>query len=50
VWLDDIIQAANQFRSAMITADELARRAEVYPGVRRDIRRRYRLDWTGWER
>jgi S1-C subfamily serine protease len=50
VWLDEITQAAGQFRSAMMAADELARRAEVYPGVRRDIRRRYRLDWTGWER
>jgi hypothetical protein len=50
VWLDDIVQAANQFRSAMLSADELARRAEVYPGVRRDIRRRYRLEWNGWER
>jgi hypothetical protein len=49
-WLDEIIQAANTFRSAMVSADELARRAEVYPGVRREIRRRYRLDWTGWER
>jgi Trypsin-like peptidase domain len=49
-WLDEIVQAANQIRSAMVTADELARRAEVYPGVRRDLRRRHRLDWTGWER
>lgn len=49
-WLDDIVLAANQVRSAMVTADELARRAQVYPGVRRDIRRRHKLDWTGWER
>jgi hypothetical protein len=50
VWLGEIVQAANQFRTAMATADELARRAEVYPGVRRDIRRRYKLDWSGWDR
>jgi hypothetical protein len=49
-WLDEIVLAANHVRSAMTAADELARRAEVYPGVRRDIRRRYKLDWTGWER
>ncbi len=49
-WLDDIVLAANQVRSAMMTADELARRAQVYPGVQRDIRRRHKLDWTGWER
>jgi hypothetical protein len=50
MWLDDINQAANQFRAAMVSADEFARRAEVFPGVRRDIRRRYKLDWNGWER
>jgi putative serine protease PepD len=27
-----------------------ARRAGVYPGTLRDARRKYRLDWSGWER
>lgn len=48
--LAELVQAGNAFRTAMAAADESARRAEVYPGVRRDIRRRYRLDWAGWER
>ena len=29
---------------------EQARRAGVYPGTLRDVRRKYRLDWSGWER
>jgi hypothetical protein len=34
----------------MIQAQENARRASVLPGELRDIRRRYRMDWQGWER
>ena len=33
----------------MVSADEAARTASVYPGVRRDLRRKYKLDWDGWE-
>lgn len=48
--LGELMQAGRSFRTAMAAADEFARRAEVYPGVRREIRRRYRLEWAGWER
>jgi S1-C subfamily serine protease len=34
----------------MIQAADQARRAGVYPGTLRDIRRKYRIDWSGWER
>jgi S1-C subfamily serine protease len=34
----------------MTQASEDARRAGVYPGTLRDTRRKYRLDWSGWER
>ena len=34
----------------MQAADEAARRADVYPGTRRDLRQRYRLDYAGWDR
>jgi S1-C subfamily serine protease len=34
----------------MVQAGEQARRAGVYPGTLRDIRRKYRIDWSGWER
>ena len=49
-WLSDITQMAGAIRTAMISADEAARTASVYPGVRRELRRKYKLDWDGWER
>jgi S1-C subfamily serine protease len=49
-WLAELRRAASAFRNGMVTADEAARRVQVYPGVRREVRRKYRLDWTGWER
>lgn len=33
----------------MVQAGEQARRAGVYPGTLRDFRRKYRLDWSGWD-
>ena len=34
-------------RRRSTAADEAARRADVYPGTRRDVLRKYRLDyWT----
>jgi hypothetical protein len=41
---------AAQVRSVMTTAQEEARRASAMPGELRDIRRRYRMDWTGFDR
>jgi hypothetical protein len=32
----------------MVAADEAAREASVYPGTRRDLRRKYKLDWDQW--
>jgi S1-C subfamily serine protease len=34
----------------MSQAGEQARRAGVFPGTLRDARRKYRLDWSGWDR
>ena len=48
--LDSVAQYVTAFAQGMGIAGEEARRAGVYPGVLREIRRRYRLDWTGWER
>ena len=47
-WLSDITQVAGTIRQAMVSADEAARVASVYPGVRRELRRKYKLDWDGW--
>jgi S1-C subfamily serine protease len=43
-------QQANAVRDGVVSAEEAARRADVYPGTRRDIRRKYRLDYAGWDR
>ena len=49
-WIDDIVRLANAVRVSMSSADETARAAAVYPGVRRDMRKKYKLDWDGWDR
>jgi len=41
-------QQANAVREGVVAAEEAARRADVYPGTRRDILRKYRLDYAGW--
>jgi S1-C subfamily serine protease len=41
---------AAQIAEAVAAAEEAARRDGVYPGVRRDARRKYRLDYAGWDR
>ena len=49
-WFADFRRQAAEVASGVIAAEELARQADVYPGVRRDARRRHRLDYAGWER
>ncbi len=46
----DLGQMAAGVRSAMADAHEAARHAAVLPGQLRDIRRRYRMDWPGFDR
>jgi hypothetical protein len=40
---------ASQVSQGMCVAEDAARRASVYPGSRRDLRTKYRLDWSGWD-
>src|SRR5439155_440218 len=40
----DLQRGAQDIRHAAAAADETARQADVFPGTRRDILRRYRLD------
>ena len=49
-WFADFRRQAAEVAAGVIAAEELARQADVYPGVRRDARRRHRLDYSGWER
>ncbi|MGH9386756.1 MAG: trypsin-like peptidase domain-containing protein [Vicinamibacterales bacterium] len=49
-YLADLKQDAANFRDQMQRADDAARRADVYPGARRDARRTRRLSHDAWER
>ncbi len=46
----DLNGLVTELRAVMAGAQEDARRAAVYPGQLREIRRRYRMDWPGWDR
>jgi hypothetical protein len=48
-WLDTVRSNALQVKAEVDRAAEAARQAGVYPGVLRDLRRRYRMQWSGWE-
>jgi hypothetical protein len=41
---------AADINNEMIALEEAARQADVYPGPRRDARRKYRLNYLGWDR
>ena len=47
-YFDDLKRSATEIQRAVIAADEAARQADVYPGTRRDLLRKYRLDYAGW--
>jgi S1-C subfamily serine protease len=49
-YLSDLRNYVTQFSGVMAQAGDSARRAGVYPGTLREARRRYRLDWSGWDR
>jgi hypothetical protein len=47
---EDLAGHVREFARVMSEAGEQARRAGVYPGVLREVRRKHRVDWTGWDR
>lgn len=47
---NDLVQSANAVKNAMRELLELARREGILPGVVRELREKYRLEWSGWER
>jgi S1-C subfamily serine protease len=49
-WLETLQSNAAPIRAAVEKAGEAARQSGVYPGVLRDLRRRHRMNWSGWER
>jgi S1-C subfamily serine protease len=46
----EVQRMAADIRGEVLALEEGARRADVYPGDRRDVRRKYRLDYPGWDR
>jgi len=44
----DILERANRVKASVQDASERARRAGVFPGEMRDMRRKYSLDYDGW--
>ncbi len=49
-FFSDLRLNASTVRDAVLKAEEAARQAGVYPGVRREAKRVHRLDYPGWER
>ena len=49
-WLDTLQSNAAPIRAEVEKAGEAARQSGVYPGVLRDLRRRHRMNWSGWDR
>jgi hypothetical protein len=49
-WLNAVRSNAEAIKSEVDKAAEVARHSGVYPGVMRDLRRRHRMEWSGWER
>jgi S1-C subfamily serine protease len=48
-WLKEVQRGATEVRTEVAKANEMARKHGVYPGVLRDLRRRHRMEWTGWQ-
>ena len=48
-WLDTVQSNAATIKAEVDKAGESARQNGVYPGVLRDVRRRYRMNWSGWD-
>ncbi len=49
-WLSNIAEDAQSIDGEVRRANAAARQAGVYPGTTRDLRRKYKLDWSGWDR
>ena len=47
-WLQTLRSNAGPIKARIEQANEAARRDGVFPGVLRDLRRKYRMSWPGW--
>ncbi len=49
-WHDDVSTNARRVSDVMQQAEEMARRAGVFPGTTRGLRAKYAMEWGGWDR
>jgi S1-C subfamily serine protease len=49
-YFNGIKRQATEIQQAVAATDETARQAGIYPGTRREMLRRYKLDYAGWGR
>jgi S1-C subfamily serine protease len=47
-YFEDLRRRATDIQRAVAAVDEVARAADIYPGTRRDVLRKNRLDYEGW--
>jgi hypothetical protein len=47
---NDVRNDASTIKNTLDAAEEAARKADIIPGVRRDLRHKYHLDYPGWDR
>jgi hypothetical protein len=46
----DLRRMVEDIRTNVAAVNEAARQADIYPGTRRELLRRYRLDYAGWDK
>jgi hypothetical protein len=47
-WLESVRSNAATINQELAKAGEAARKSGVFPGVTRELRRQFKLDWSGW--
>jgi S1-C subfamily serine protease len=48
-WLETVQNNAAAIKAEVDRAGDAARKSGVYPGVLREVRRRYHMAWSGWD-
>ena len=48
-WIESLRSNATPIHARVAQANAAARRDGVFPGVLRDLRRKYRMSWRGWD-
>jgi hypothetical protein len=49
ILIDDIGKLFKEIRAIMDEVSDFARKSSIYPGIIRELREKYRMEWSGWE-